>query len=327
MKKKISLLLVSILVLTLFTGCKKTNSNSSSSKDIKILLSYTKEKNNTFRDVLGENAKAYAESVGAQLDIQNPEGSIENQVEQFKQAKTNGYNAIICIAESADIARQLIAAADGLPVVFVNNCPDDNILIENKYIYVGSSEGVAGQYQAEYVLEKFKSKNEINVVLLKGLRNHSATIGRTNMFLETLNNSNKKINILFNDFADFSTDDAYSKLNIFLRLGKNTDVIACNNDAMAMGAIKALKEKNIDLSTIDIIGVDATQDGINAILSDEMKFTVYQSAAGQGKYTVKAAIALATTGSIEKVDYVDESNKYIWIPFEKVDKSNANDYK
>lgn len=326
MRKGISYLLSIIIVSLCFTGCGNGKSNASNGKGIKILFSYTEEDDNSFRDTLSENAKSYADSVGAILDVQDPEGSIENQVEQFKSAKEKGYSAIICIPENVDTARQLMAAADDLPIIFVNKSPDESVLEEDKYIYVGSNEEVAGKYQAEYILEKFASKSEINIALLKGEKGHSATIGRTNSFIEVLNNSDKKVNIIFNDFADFSTDGAQSQFNVFLSTGQEVDVIACNNDAMSIGVINALRENGIEPSNIPVLGVDATSAGCKAIVDGDMVFTVYQSAAGQGEYTARVAIALATSGTIKDLEYVDEDGKHIWIPFEKVDSSNAKEY-
>lgn len=328
MKKKMSFLLCICIMLISFVGCSSNavSTSSSSGKSVKILLSFTKEENNTFRDTLAEGASSYAKSVGADLNIEDPQGSIEKQVEQFKNAKQNGYSAIICIPENVDTARQLMAAAGDLPIIFVNKCPDEGVLVEDKYIYVGSNEEVAGKYQAEYILEKFASKDEINVVLLKGEKGHSATIGRTNMFIETLNNSEKKVNIIFNDFADFSANVAKDKFNVFLSTNQEFDVVAGNNDAIALGVIESCIENNIDASKLEILGVDATAEGCNAIVEGQMKFTVYQSALGQGEYTARAAIGLATSGTIKGIEHSADDLKHIWIPFEKVDSSNVQKY-
>ncbi|NRZ82606.1 ABC-type sugar transport system substrate-binding protein [Clostridium beijerinckii] len=50
---------------------------------------------------------------------------------------------------------------------------------------MASNEKVAGQYQAEYIADYFKNKNNIKVVLLKGEKNHVATKGRTKAVKET----------------------------------------------------------------------------------------------------------------------------------------------
>ncbi|HBA98313.1 MAG TPA: hypothetical protein DCZ23_09405, partial [Lachnospiraceae bacterium] len=62
-----------------------------------------------------------------------------------------------------------------------------------------SDEYMAGQYQAEYILEKLSDKDEINVVLLKGPKEASGTIGRTEGLKQTLKASGKKINYVFED--------------------------------------------------------------------------------------------------------------------------------
>lgn len=48
------------------------------------------------------------------------------------------------------------------------------------------------------------------------------------------------------------------------------DCIISNSDAMALGAIEAMKAEKLDPSSIPIVGVDATVDGCQAIKDGSM---------------------------------------------------------
>ena len=325
--RKIILSLMLIFVVSI-SGCGFSSSKGASSggSGVKIMFSYSQEEGNAFRDTLAQGAQEYAASVGASVECEYAEHSLDKQIESIKSAQSNGYDAIICIAEDASTARQLEAAAGDLPIIFCNNAPDDATLKEDKYIYCASNEGVAGELQAEYILNAFSSKNEINVLLLKGLDGHSATVGRTKTLKEGLNASGKTINYVFEDFADFDTTKAREAVNFAISKGIQFDVIVCNNDAMSRGAIQACQDNGINPSDVPILGVDATQDGCEAILAGEMVFTVYQPAAPQGAEAAKAAIELANGGSISDFETLSEDKLHLWVPFEAVDASNAKDY-
>lgn len=324
MKKKWSMILVFLLCISMMSACAK-GSAVHNKADVKVFL--TLSQSDTFRKLLADAAKKTADSEGVKLDSADAAGSVEKQVEQIKSAVKEGYNAILCNPVNVEMALELEAAAGDLPIVFINSCPSDSRLKEGKYVYAGSDEKFAGQYQAEYILDKCANKSEINVVIMKGQQNHPATVGRTDALIDTLTASGKKINIVFNDYANWDQKTAQELFEVFLSTGQQFDCVACNNDSMALGIIDACKEKKVDMSGKMILGIDATADGCKAIENGDMAFTVYQSAAGQGEYCVKAAIALATGSKTTDLKYSSADGKYLWVPFEKVDKDNVKNYK
>jgi inositol transport system substrate-binding protein len=324
MKKKISILLTIIMMFAIISGC-GSKSSVSSNKNVKILFSVS-DASDSFRTILTENAKSYAESENVDLTIMDAANSIEKQVEHMKEAVSGGYNVIICAPVDPATTLQLKKAAEGLPIVFMNSAPSDNLLEKNKYIYVASNENVAGQYQAEYIIDYLKNKSDINVVLFKGEKGHSATIGRTKAVKETFKEKGINVQYVFEDNANWSRQTAKEMFNIFLTTGRKFDYVICNNDEMALGVIDSFRENKIDPSSIPIVGIDATGDGCNAVVDGSMKLTVYQSAKGQSESAVQAAIKLGSGGTLSNIENITDDGKYIWVPFEKVDKNNVKQY-
>lgn len=324
MRKKLGILFgVMMLGVLAFAGC-GSDSGVSSNKDVKILLVLNQM--DSFRETLVAAARDTAEAEGVQFDFKDAEGSIENQVNYLKSAAQEGYNVILCSPVSIETAVELKASAGDIPIVFINSCPDEKQLKEGKYLYAGSDEFVAGQFQAEYVLDRLAGNKEINVVLIKGERAHSATNGRTKGVKQTLESSGKTINYVFEDYADWDQELARHLFETFLRTGAPVDCVLCENDSMALGVIDVCREAGIDLSTLPVLGVDATADGCAAIESGEMAFTVCQSGSGQGEAAVKAAIRFAKGESVDSLEGVSEDGKYVWVPFEKVDSTNVSQY-
>ena len=324
MKKKLSILLCIVMVVALFAGC-GSKGQSASSGSTKLLITTT-SKGDAFRDSLISAIESACEKQGVSYDTVYADESAEAQVEQVKNAKSQGYTGIICRLVDADTALQIERAADGLPIVYVNSCPDEENLKADQYVYVASDENVAGTYQAEYVLDKLSSNDEINVMILEGEQSHSATKTRTDSAKNVLNASGKKINYVFADYADWSTDLGKEYFEIVHQTGRDVDCVISNNDSMAVGAIQGMEECGVDPSSIIVCGVDATTEGCELVKEGKMDFTVCQNAESQANAAVDVAIMLSNGKSIKDYDGTADTGYQVWVDFEKVDASNVDDY-
>lgn len=320
--KRMSMWLVIVMLASALPGCGQQTAKGKSG----IRIFFALNAMDTFRQTLVDSAAQRAAQEGAEFTVGDAQGFIEKQVEQLKEAAAENYDVIICSPVSVDTAVQLKMSAGDIPIVFVNSCPDEKQLQAGKYVYVGSSEQVAGEFQAEYVLEKLSGRQEINVVLIKGPASHSATKGRTDGVKRTLEKSGKQIRYVFEDSADWDTEQAQKLFGLFLRTGVQADCVICNNDSMALGVVDACRNNGIDCGTLPILGVDATADGCEAIRNGDMAFTVYQSGSGQGQAAVGAAIQLVERGSVKEIEGSTEDGKYVWVDFERVDSSNVSQY-
>ncbi len=324
MKRKISILLTTIMMFVIISGCGLKN-NSSENKNVKILFSVS-DASDSFRSILTESAKSYAGSQNIDLTVVDEANSIEKQVAHMKEAVSGGYDVIICAPVDPNTTLQLKKAAEGLPIVFINSAPNDSLLEKNRYIYVSSDEKLAGQYQTEYIIDYLKNKNDIKVVLFKGEKEHSATVGRTKAVKQTFKEKGINAEYVFEDNANWSRQKTKEMFNVFLTTGRKFDCVICNNDEMALGVIDSFRENKIDPSSIPIVGIDAIGNACNAVADGSMKLTVYQDAKGQSKSAVQAAIELGSGGTLSNIENMTNDGKYIWVPFEKVDKNNVKQY-
>jgi ABC-type sugar transport system substrate-binding protein len=123
--------------------------------------------------------------------------------------------------------------------------------------------------------------------------------------------------IIAEQTAAWDRTKAQNLMTNWLSKGMKFDAVVSNNDEMAVGAIQAMKAAGVDTKAAIVGGVDATQDALASMKAGDLKVTVFQDAAGQGKGAVDAALALAAGKTVEKKTY---------IPFQLVTPANMADF-
>ena len=316
--------MTSALIIGSFTGCGSSGSGSGGGSGLKLL--YTTNTLDDYRTLLQNAIKDTASAEGVTLDVEEPATSVDEQIAQIKKAVEGGYDAVICMPVDVSTALQLEVVAKDLPMIFVNSMPTADHLEKDKHMYVGSREGDAGRFQAEYVWNKLGKPSSLNIVLFQGEPGHSASTGRSQAVHDFFKENGVNANFVFEDTAYWSDTIAAERFEIFLKTHQDFDAVFCNNDTMALGVCEAMKKHGFDLSKIPVVGVDATEAGCQSIANGDMQFTAYQSAKGQGEMSIKTAIAICKKGTAKDVEGITEDGTTVWVPFEPVDSSNVSSY-
>ena len=106
--------------------------------------------------------------------------------------------------------------------------------------------------------------------------------------------------------------------------GDKIEVIICNNDGMALGAIESMKAFG---KALPVFGVDALPEALVKIEAGEMAGTVLNDAQGQGKGTWDMVVNLAQGKAATEGTSYQLVEKELLIPSIGIDKENAAQFK
>ncbi len=276
-----------------------------------------------FLTVLRNGIQSYADANGQKVQIEDAQGDVAKQLDQINNFIASGVSAIIvnAVDTSATQAMSDAAAAANIPLVYVNRQPINVDTLPDNQAFVASNEVDSGTLETKEVCAELKAagKTEANVYVMEGELSNQAAVQRTADVHDVIGGADcgVKINIIDEQTANWSRDEAQTLMTNWLSTGTAFDAVIANNDEMAIGAIQAMKAANIDMKTVIVGGVDATQDALAALAAGDQDITVFQDAAGQGAGAVDAAVKLAAGEAVEQK---------VYIPFQLVTPANMADF-
>ena len=303
---------------------------------------------------------AQLDSLGVTYNNFDGNNNQTTQNEQIQTAVTDGYNLLVVnmvTSGSPDVANEIISLANGTPVIFFNRAieadgEEGTVLNANDSIcFIGTDAPEAGHLQGkmvgEYLLANWDAVDlngdgKISYAMFKGDEANVEAIYRTQFgvedadavltaagkpaleYFDASNASKYQVDLGGAWSAQAALDYMNTNLSQYNEANGNMiELIICNNDNMAEGAISALEAAGYNtgaegVTTIPVFGVDATDSAKQLINEGKMTGTIKQDAEGMASTILN--LVSSVQGGGELMDNtssfnVDEGVAKIRVPY------------
>ena len=266
-------------------------------------------------------------------DGKNDMAEQTNQVQNFI---TQGMDVIILNlvqTSSADAIIDMVVEA-GIPLVLINREPlaydKDGKTLDEAYegildnptvCYVGADARQSGTFQGEIVasLDNHGDVNGdgvINYIMIEGDPENIDAQYRTEFSVKALKDAGYEVKCLDDQVGNWQQAKGQElTANALTAHGYDVEVVFCNNDGMALGAVAAIQAAGrVVGEDIYVLGVDALEEAVQLIKNGEMTGTVLNDHIGQSHKAVDVAVAALNGEAIDN---------YYWVDYVKVDKAYA----
>ena len=235
------------------------------------------------------------------MDGANDQATQTNQIQNFITDKVDVLIVNPVNSSSAATITDMVEAA-GIPLVYINREPDQD---EEKrweknnwnVTYVGCDARQSGTFQGEIIAAEGIDKLDMN---------------------GNGKDAKMEVNKLDEQVGNWDQAQAQSLVaNALAKNGKDIEVVFCNNDAMALGALQAIQAAGRTVGKdIYLVGVDALEEACQNVLNGTQTGTVFNDFLTQSHTAGDAAINYLTG---------KENKHYIGCDYVKVTKDNAKD--
>ena len=241
----------------------------------------------------------------AQQKQENQIAAIRNFIQQevdyivLAPVTESGWDTVLQEAKDAEI-----------PVIIVDrmvNVSDDSLYTA----WVGSNFKLEGQKACEWLkaYAEAKGMSEVNIVDIQGTIGASAQIGRTEALNEAVEANGW--NLLAQQTGEFTQAKGQEVMESMLKQYDNINVVYCENDNEAFGAIDAIEAagktvgSDIANGEIMVISFDTTHAGLQDVLDGKIECDVECNPL-HGPRAEELIKKLEAGEDVDKQNYVDE---------------------
>ncbi|MCR5085372.1 MAG: substrate-binding domain-containing protein [Succinivibrionaceae bacterium] len=195
---------------------------------------------------------------------------------------------VSAITHECAVQAVAIARTRNRPVIFMRRdaAADVYSTYEGAW-FVTFNRQQAGELQAQLLLDTlYASHSEvddnhddiISCLMIKGPNGHPDTEARTESFLSFMGRSRYQVKVLGTADCDWDRGKAKEFVEKAIKGGtiKDVELIVCNNDDMALGALDALVAHGLDPADTPIVGIDGLGEALKEVADGRMLGTILQ---------------------------------------------------
>ena len=256
--------------------------------------------------------EALTEGNGFYLIFDDAQQKQENQIKAVRSfiLQEVDYIVVAPIVETGWEAVLQEAKDAGIPVILDDRGVDvDEDLYTCWLVTNAVKEGEdAGHWLADYLEKQGRSDEEIRIVTLQGTTGATAQIGRTKGF-QTVLDEHDNWNMLERMDGDFTQAKGQEVMETLLEKYSDIDVVVCENDNMAFGAVDAIKEAGRTCGPdgdIIIISFDAVRAAFDAMINGDIN-AVFECNPLHGPKLREIIDDLAAGKAVDKIQYMEEA--------------------
>ena len=281
-----------------------------------------------FMTLYRADLEGYLKDMGYAVTIMDGKNDQNTQTEQINTFLQQGVDVLIINPVQTTSAQTIVdtVSPSGTPIVFINREPDKSVLdsYADKCCYVGADARQSGTYQGELILDTetqgdINGDGKITYIMCKGDPENIDAQYRTEYSIKALEDAGKKVNCLYEYLDNWDQTTAQQDVaNALSQYGDKIEVVFCNNDAMALGALQSIQQAGRTVGKdIYLVGVDALAEAVQDVLDGNMTGTVLNDDVGQATAAAEATKLYVEGSAVEQ---------YYWVDYVKVTKDNASQY-
>ena len=262
------------------------------------------------------------------VDGANDQATQSGQIDSFI---ADGVDVLIInlvnSSSAATVTDKVVAA--NIPLVYINREPDadeQQRWADNNWnvCYVGCDARQSGTFQGEIIADlgldavDFNKNGKIDYIMIEGDPENVDAAYRTEFSVKALTDAGFEVNCLDDQVGMWDqVKGAELVANSLSQYGNDIEVVFCNNDAMALGALQSIQSAGRTVGTdIYLVGVDALTEVVEKVIAGEITGTVFNNHFAQADGAADAAINYLTGAG-------NEHN--IQCDYTKVTKDNAQE--